>query len=246
MPLMRFLRPKTGVATIAAALLCGCGLSTSERTTPHAFLAIPQLRRTLNVALSWPSPAYADTLEGARLFEDGTSAGSARVALTRAILLVNPRITAIGALQLADATVRVAARDRLPPEFLGATLLQESAFDPNAVSPSGAMGVAQFMPETAAEYGIDPFDPYDAIGGASRLLAQYVRSYRNLYDDPYAASLAAYNAGPGAVAEYHGMPPYAETREYVRLIYERWAAMAWYESAERTSPVRVEASSRVW
>jgi hypothetical protein len=243
---MRFLRPKTGVAVLAAAMLLSFAHCTSERTISNAYIAIPRVRRALNVALSWPSPAYADALLGARLFEDGSAQGSVRIALTHSILLDNPRITPIGALELADATVRAAARDRLPPEFLGATLLQESAFDPNAISPAGAMGIAQFMPNTAAEYSVDPFDPFDAIGGAARLLSQYLRAYRPLYDDPYAATLAAYNAGPGAVAEYHGVPPYVQTQEYVRLIYERWARISWDESAGRTSSARVEPNWGVW
>jgi soluble lytic murein transglycosylase-like protein len=211
-------------------MLCGCATSTFEIPTHRAFVAIPQLRGTLNTALSWPSPAYDDALAGARLFENGSAAGSPCIALTRAILLMNPRMTAIGALELADATVRDARAERLPPEFLGATILQESAFDPNAISSAGAVGIAQFMPDTAAEYGVNPFDPFDALRGASVLLSQYVHAYRSVYADPYAASLAAYDAGPGAVAEYHGVPPYRETQEYVLLVYERWARMASYET----------------
>lgn len=141
----------------------------------------------------------------------------------------NPRITAAGALTLADATVRAARANDLPPEFLGATLLQESAFDPNAVSSAGAVGIAQFTIDTADVYGVNPFDPFDAIDGAAQLLGTYYRQYRPLYEDAYAAALAAYNAGPGAVAKYHGVPPYAETREYVALIYERWGRIASYE-----------------
>jgi hypothetical protein len=187
----------------------------------------------LNTVLSWPSPAYTDSLIGARLLQDPSGAASPRVALTRAILLVNPRMTPIGALELADATVTAAVEERLPPEFLGAMLLQESAFDPNAVSSAGAVGIAQFMPDTAAEYGVHPFDPFDAIRGASRLISQYMHAYQGVYSDPYAAALAAYNAGPGAVAQYRGIPPYEETREYVLLVYERWALMASYESPQR-------------
>jgi soluble lytic murein transglycosylase-like protein len=141
----------------------------------------------------------------------------------------NPRITAMGALMLAGATASAARTAGLPPEFLGATLLQESAYDPLALSAAGAVGIAQFELETAAESGVDPYDPFDAIRGASRLLSGYVERYRGRYPDPYAAALAAYNAGPGAVARYRGIPPYAETREYVADIYDRWARMASYE-----------------
>ncbi len=141
----------------------------------------------------------------------------------------NPRITAIGSLALAVATVRAARATSLPPEFLAATILQESAYDPSAISSAGAIGIAQFEIETADAYGIDPFDPYRAIPGAARLLASYVRAYDGTYADPYATALAAYNAGPGAVAHYHGVPPYQETRDYIALIFERWGRIAGYE-----------------
>lgn len=130
---------------------------------------------------------------------------------------------------LAQATLRAAKRNGLPPEFLAATLLQESAFDPQAISSAGAVGIAQFMPSTADGIGIDPFDPFDAIGGAAQLLSSYVSAYGSRYPNPYAAALAAYNAGPGAVEQYHGVPPYAETRDYINDIIDRWAKIAGYE-----------------
>jgi soluble lytic murein transglycosylase-like protein len=76
---------------------------------------------------------------------------------------------------------------------------------------------------------VDPFDPYDAIDGAAQLLAQYVRAYDGRYANAYAAALAAYNAGPGAVSTYRGVPPYTETREYINDIVDRWAKIVGYE-----------------
>jgi soluble lytic murein transglycosylase-like protein len=162
------------------------------------------------------------------MFADGPPVASAQLAIARAILRTNPRIAAIAALALAGRTVRAARDASLPPGFLAATLLQESAYDPHAISAAGAMGIAQFEIETADEYGVSPFDPRSAIPGAARLLHQYVRAYREAAD-PYAFALAAYNAGPGAVAHYGGVPPYAETREYIALIYERWSRIAAYQ-----------------
>jgi len=100
---------------------------------------------------------------------------------------------------------------------------------PRALSSAGAIGIAQFEIGTADDHGVDPFDPYRAIPGAASLLASYVAAYRAAYANPYAIALAAYNAGPGAVAYYRGVPPYPETREYIELIYERWARIAGYE-----------------
>ncbi len=85
------------------------------------------------------------------------------------------------------------------------------------------------MPETAAAVGVDPYDPFDSIDAAAALLGGYVADYRGRYADPYIAALAAYNAGPLAVAAYRGVPPYAETREYIALIFDRWARIASYE-----------------
>lgn len=126
---------------------------------------------------------------------------------------------------LAVQTVRAARAGALPPEFLAATLLQESAYDPRAVSPAGALGIAQFMPGTAAQMGVDPFQPVASIDAAAALLGSYVHAYRGGRESPYWLALAAYNAGPGAVAYYHGIPPFPETQTYVRLIFERWVEM---------------------
>ena len=101
------------------------------------------------------------------------------------------------------------------------------------MSSAGAVGIAQFMPSTADAIGVDPFDPFSAIAGAAQLLASYVSAYDGRYANPYAAALAAYNAGPGAVAAYRGVPPYPETREYIDDIVDRWAQIAGYERPAR-------------
>lgn len=102
----------------------------------------------------------------------------------------------------------------LSPVLLAALLQAESGFDPGAVSPVGAQGIAQLMPGTARGLGLsDPFDPAAAIPAAAGLLAGHVRAFGSI---PLA--LAAYNAGPGAVARYGGIPPYPETQAYVARI----------------------------
>ncbi|HTV75262.1 MAG TPA: lytic transglycosylase domain-containing protein [Candidatus Acidoferrales bacterium] len=127
------------------------------------------------------------------------------------------------ALVLATHAVRLADDAGLPYGFFCATLLQESAFDPEAISSAGAIGIAQFTIDTADAYDVDPFDWRDAMHGSASLLADYVRANTGVYGDPYAMALAAYNAGPGAVAYYHGVPPYPETQEYIGDIYDRWS-----------------------
>jgi len=110
------------------------------------------------------------------------------------------------------ALVLGAALDNgIAPPLLAALLQAESGYDPRAVSPAGAQGIAQFMPGTARGMGLrDPFDPRQAIPAAARLLAGHIRSFGS----PVLA-LAAYNAGAGAVRRYGGIPPYEETQAYV-------------------------------
>lgn len=104
-----------------------------------------------------------------------------------------------------------ASANGLPPALLAALLRTESDFDPTVVSPAGAQGIAQFMPATAREVGLaDPFDPDRAIPAAARLLAGHMREFGSA-----SLALAAYNAGPGAVRRYGGVPPFAETQAYV-------------------------------
>jgi soluble lytic murein transglycosylase-like protein len=114
----------------------------------------------------------------------------------------------------APALRRAAQRHRVGAAVLAAQLQAESGFDPRAVSPAGARGIAQFMPATARAYGLsDPFDPDAAIDAQARLMADLLRRFGSV---PLA--LAAYNAGPGAVQRFGGIPPYRETQEYVRRI----------------------------
>jgi soluble lytic murein transglycosylase-like protein len=180
-----------------------------------------------DAALSWHIPASAAVIRGARLYMDAPRGGGQLTATVRNILRTNPRLAPIDALALAHATIVAARRRGLDPGFLAATLLQESAYAPGAVSAAGALGVGQFTPEVAEAFGIDPWDPYAAIEGTAKLLATYVAGYRRQgAPDPYAFALAAYNAGPQAVARYGGVPPYPETRDYIVDINERWSRIA--------------------
>ncbi len=105
------------------------------------------------------------------------------------------------------------ARYGLPQGLLSAVAQAESNYNPRAVSPAGARGLMQLMPATAAGLGVDPFNPAQAVDGAARLLKSNLATF-----DSVPLALAAYNAGPGAVRRYGGIPPYAETQNYVRKI----------------------------
>lgn len=113
-----------------------------------------------------------------------------------------------------------AVRHQLEPALVKAVVATESAFDPNAVSRVGAQGLMQLMPKTAHRLGVvDPFDPRQNLDGGVRYLKQML----NIFGDIQLA-LAAYNAGPGAVKRYRGIPPYKETQAYVRRIVARLRA----------------------
>jgi hypothetical protein len=116
--------------------------------------------------------------------------------------------------QYREAILRSASRWNVSPGLLAAQLMAESGFNPRAVSPAGALGIAQFMPATARSYGLrDPFDPIAGIDAQAHLMSDLLRRFHSV---PLA--LAAYNAGSAAVAACNCVPPFPETRTYVARI----------------------------
>jgi soluble lytic murein transglycosylase-like protein len=168
-------------------------------------------------------PGKLESLRGLRLLYDIRTPAKPVLAVTRSITRANRHIDPLDALVLATHARHVARAEGLDPAFFCATLLQESLFDPWAISRAGAVGIAQFTIDTADDFGVDPFDWRIAMKGSAALLGGYLRAYRGVYADPYAVTLAAYNAGPMAVRHYRGVPHYRETRDYITLVYVRWS-----------------------
>lgn len=117
--------------------------------------------------------------------------------------------------------IRAAAKAHgLPVGIVQSIAEVESGMKTNAVSHKGAIGVMQLMPGTARELGVDPHDVAQNIDGGTRLLRNLLIKYEN-DPDQIRKALAAYNAGPGAVARYQGIPPYKETQDYVKKVVRK-------------------------
>lgn len=118
-----------------------------------------------------------------------------------------------------DVIVEHARAQGIRPDLVRAVIQVESGYDPHALSPKGAMGLMQLMPYTASALGVTrPYDPEQNIRGG----VKYLRQLLDRYGDNEELALAAYNAGPGAVGRYgNRVPPYRETREYVRKVRTR-------------------------
>lgn len=113
------------------------------------------------------------------------------------------------------------------PILVAAVFRQESGYNMNSVSPAGAIGIAQLMPETAASLGVNPYNALENVdGGVHYLRMQLDRfAHKGKWSTTYA--VAAYNAGPGAVKQYDGVPPYRETIEYVNAISRIYQNIQW-------------------
>lgn len=153
--------------------------------------------------------------------------GDASLASTASTVAPSARVaggggTVAASTPYADLFQRAGAAHGVDPALLAAVARQESGFDPAAVSPAGAQGLMQLMPATARGLGVsDPFDPTQAVDGGARLLGDLISRFGSVE-----LALAAYNAGPGAVLRYDGVPPYPETRAYVAKVMSSWQEAA--------------------
>jgi len=150
------------------------------------------------------------------------------VSLAADLLAVQRRIDAIagpavplGALEFERLVRREAAAASVDPSLVAAVARTESGLDPRATSPAGAAGLMQLMPATAQALGVaDPYDPVANVRGG----AIYLKELLARFGGDVALAVAAYNAGPGAVERFGGVPPYTETRRYVARVLEAYRA----------------------
>lgn len=172
------------------------------------------------LSVSRVAPATRQTLAQASNWnrENLPAAGPEEEFLARWIAEFNPGVSQAQAQQIAYLLVTKAEEHNLETALLAGLVATESAFNSNAVSPVGAQGLGQLMPGTARDLGVTrPFVAEDNLDGCARYLKQMLRANGN----SVSLALASYNAGPGAVAQYGGIPPYSETINYVRTIQYR-------------------------
>ncbi|HVN05602.1 MAG TPA: lytic transglycosylase domain-containing protein [Bryobacteraceae bacterium] len=190
-------------------------------------------------AISATAGEYAVLASGARLHADRhetdggkvtlyTKAGSTELDASAVVRfepddITPPQAPAVVAspakpANLKDLVDNAARKYGLPPAFVRAVVAAESAYHPEAVSPKGAIGLMQLMPGTAHDLGADPKNTAQNVDAGTR----YLRDLLLKYDNHAYSALAAYNAGPGVVDKYHGVPPYRETQNYIWSVLRHW------------------------
>ena len=126
-----------------------------------------------------------------------------------------PRANPLEVQDIDQVVSAASTRNNIPANLIKSVISVESGFNPNAVSRKGAQGLMQLMPETALAMGVrNPFDPSENVEGGAR----YLRDLLGLFHNDVPKALAAYNAGPERVEQYHGVPPYPETVAYVSRV----------------------------
>jgi soluble lytic murein transglycosylase len=187
-------------------------------------LAAASCAALLALAVASPAPARGPIY----VFVDSDGlAHFTNVPSDRRFVLMDPAPPSGQGLHLAparweyDGLIGLAARQhRVPPALVKAVIAAESKFDPRAVSRKGARGLMQLMPATAQSLGVtDPLRPDENVDGGVRYLRSMIKRYGDL-----PRALAAYNAGPEAVDRFGGIPPYPETRDYVKRVLTYYRA----------------------
>jgi len=143
--------------------------------------------------------------------------------------------------KLADVISSISSQQQLDPDLVNSVIHAESGFNPRAVSPKGARGLMQLMPQTASKLGVaNPFDPTANVDGGTR----YLRELLERYNFDMVKALAAYNAGPQRVEQYGGVPPYYETRTYVAKIVRDYNRKKLAEQKAAAAAKRAHAQSK--
>jgi soluble lytic murein transglycosylase-like protein len=188
-----------------------------ERQGHNGTMSDRQFQQLINRHLLGMGILVVTMVSGYLVYGGTGSPGSPRVARTSVVTEVPEKSDAAN--RAIDAYIEdVAARYGVSKELIAAMIDAESSYNPHAISPRGAQGLMQLMPETAAILRVsDPFDPRENIDGGVR----HLLSLMDRFDNNLPLALAAYNAGERAVIRHRGIPPYRETRQYVKRIMQQ-------------------------
>jgi len=224
----------------------------SEAVAPAGWMRVSSTSRSVayvrdpNYGVTRSTPAGVGSSMGARpeLSNGQVSAGKPVCMLSpealnvygsyySAIRSLNGRLTESEANTITSSILYFSDQNQVDPRLIIAMIIAESGFDMNSTSHTGAMGLGQLMPGTARSLGVvDAYDPVQNIGGSVKLLRQHLDRYGGAPShagvipfDQIKLVMAAYNAGPGAVSKYHGVPPYRETQRYVQKVASLYKAL---------------------
>ncbi len=212
---------------------------TSE--TPHRTLMYWSSKENRWKAVPPPNAAAMQAARSAAAEVSEYLGHESNQSATARIVAANFRGAAASPGDVDSAIEQAAARHNVDPNLVRAVVKVESNFNPNAVSRKGAMGLMQLMPSTARQLKVkNPFDPEQNVDAGVRHLKQLLESY----DGDIKLTLAAYNAGAGAVARSSGVPHYAETQNYVRRITNLYYGVSDFGSGASRDPVTVQRDAR--
>ena len=195
--------------------------------------AAPNSDVTRYEAANAPKPVVTKSTRTATTTSRGKSGGRGRIVVDPVTLSKyasfiknhNKKLTNDKAYEIAESVLHWSITYQIDARLVVAVLITESDFNPGCLSHAGAMGLGQLMTENCKEYGIDnPYDTNQNLYGTVRQLREHLDRYPGADKNPQklALALAAYNAGPGAVKKYGGIPPYRETQDYIKRIFTRY------------------------
>ena len=203
---------------ISGALLAATGAMADARRFSAADVSGARLKKPGKVVITNDSHSITAYHFFGNIKQALVSLRSARIAFSAKSfgpVVFDPNASVTAPTHLTAAIQEAARTHGVDPRLVAAVARRESAFNSNAVSRTGACGIMQLMPATAKYLGVsNVFDPRENILGGTR----YLRTLLDTFDGDLDLTLAAYNAGPGAVAKYRGIPPYRETRAYVAAV----------------------------